>query len=237
MNKRKAKEIKKNRLKKILLIVTNCVQFVIICVLALYIIDIKFLNKTADTEPKELGNENYVLLGDSLTDWYPISEYFPPGTPIVNSGFAGYKTGDLLNDMDKTVYQYNPTKVFIQMGTNDLNSSDPDIETTYNNIIKVINNVKENRPQAKIYLESIYPVNKTIENQTTEKRENADIVELNMRLKRYCSENDVIFLDTYQTLSDDAGNLKSEYTYDGLHLSREGYSVLSDLLREYIEEK
>jgi lysophospholipase L1-like esterase len=237
MNKKKAKEIKKNRSKKILLIVTNCMQFVIICALALYIVEIKFLNKPADEEPDNLGNENYVLLGDSLTDWYPISEYFPEDTPIVNSGFAGYKTGDLLNNMDKTVYQYNPTKVFIQMGTNDLNSSEPDIEATYNNIIKVINNVKENRPQAKIYLESIYPVNKTIENQTTEKRENTDIVELNMRLQRYCLKNDVTFLDTYQTLSDSSGNLKSEYTYDGLHLSRAGYSVLSDLLKEYIKEK
>ena len=81
--------------------------------------------------------ENIVFLGDSITDWCPIKEIYP-GLPIVKSGVAGYETTDILSRMDSMVYQYNPTKVFILIGTNDIKYAEDSEEQTANNIIEII---------------------------------------------------------------------------------------------------
>lgn len=246
MKKRRKKKNNSSKTNKILILI-NCIAFVLIIVLGMYIWNIKSDIKRIEEEKEEAikeestkKGENYVFLGDSITDWYPISEFFSDKTPIINSGFAGDKTKDLLEDMDETVYRYNPTKVFIQIGTNDLNCDDSNGDIAYDNIVKMIENIKKNRPYAEIYLESIYPVNQTdnekINKNTTGKRTNEDIMKVNSKLKEYCEKNDVIYVDIYNALLDEEGNLKLEYTDDGLHLSTEGYSVVSKELKKYIKE-
>lgn len=243
---KKRKTNKKDNFK--ILIIINCIQTLLILILAIHIWSIggessTKSNKTQKTNTistTDLKDENYVFLGDSITDWYPISNFFSDDTPIIKSGFAGYKTYDLLKDMDNTVYKYNPTKVFIQIGTNDLNCDDSSSEVAYNNIVKIIKNIKKNRPYAEIYLESIYPVNQSddekIQKETTGKRNNEEIAELNGQLEEYCKNNEVKYIDMYKELVDEEGNLKLEYTADGLHLSTEGYSKVSNVLKKYIKE-
>ena len=235
-----------------LLLITNCIQTVLILFFAIHIwnIDIgtsyqKIVDKTTKSitskQNERLMDDNYVFLGDSITEWYPISSFFSDNTPIIKSGYAGYKTKDLLKDMNENVYRYNPTKVFVLIGTNDLNCDDSNSEIAYNNIIKIINNIKENRPMTEIYLESIYPVNQTsdekIKKEATGKRKNEDIIKLNSQLKKYCEKNKIEYIDMYNELIDEKGNLKLEYTVDGLHLSTDGYSKVSSILKKYIKEK
>lgn len=243
--KRKSKKNIKTKNNKVL-IMLNLIQTVLIIVLALFIwnteTEMKNIEKAKEKAVKEVKTKqgkNYVFLGDSITDWYPFNEFFDGNTPIINSGFAGYKTKDLLNNLDETVYRYNPTKVFIQIGTNDLNSDDSNSEIAYDNILELIKEIKTNRPYAEIYLESIYPVNQDCEKtnkQSTGKRENKEIVKLNNKLKEYSKENGVTYLDMYNKLSDENGNLKPEYTYDGLHLNSDGYSKVSNEIKKCIEE-
>lgn len=241
MSKRKNKKRKKQIVKKYASLIMNVIQMIVIICLLLYTVN----NKTEshdinNNDINSLKNENYVFLGDSITDWYPFSDFYSPDIPIINSGFAGYTTDDLLKNMDDTVYKYNPTKVFIQIGTNDLNFDDADNDKIYNNIIKIIKNIHKNRPQADIYLESIYPVNRTddekINIKSVGRRENIDIVILNKRLKDYCDNNDVEYIDIYDELSDNKGDLKLEYTVEGLHLTKKGYLQVTNKLKEYIME-
>lgn len=240
------KEIKKNKMSGMgnvrLLIVLNCVQVILIVFLLIYVLKFSTPSISDNTtiDNKSEKRENYVLLGDSITSVYPISDFFSYGTPIVNSGFSGFKTSDLLKDMDKSVYRYNPSKVFIEIGTNDLNDENISKEEIYNNIVSIANNIKTNRPYAKIYIESIYPINRgndrKIDLAMVGRRENIDIVELNKKLKSYCENNEVEYIDIYSKLADEEGNLRLEYTKEGLHLSNEGYSVVSDILKKYIKE-
>ena len=57
-----------------------------------------------------------------------------------------------------------------------------------------------------------------------------------MILKKYCESNNINYIDVYSELADEDGNLKLEYTKEGLHLSQEGYSVVSNILKKYITE-
>lgn len=212
-----------------------------IIIVLLIVIIIKVDNKNSYVNPYKVEvfkNDNFLFLGDSITDFYPLDEYYDE-LPVVNSGISGNKTNDILADMKKRVYQYNPTKVFLLIGTNDLNSNDENIvNKTYKNTIKIIENIKQNRSEAKIYIESVYPINDKMDNNLAEERTNSKTKKLNKKLKKYCdSTEDCVYIDLYSKLIDEDGNLKEKYSTDGLHLNTLGYVVITRELLPYLNEK
>ena len=184
-------------------------------------------------------DDNYVFLGDSITDWYDLDKYFE-GLPVVNSGVSGYSTNNILNNMNKMVYQYNPSKVFILIGINDLELKVDD-NVVVNNIRKIVQGIKKNRRYAKIYVESIYPINNSDDDKIegsiiNGNRKNSDIIDINNKLVKLTKEEGATYIDLHKELVDDNGLLKIEYTVDGLHLSSEGYEKVTEVLRKYINE-
>lgn len=179
--------------------------------------------------------ENIVFLGDSITDYYPFDDIFLD-LPIVNSGKAGYKTADILKEMDTLVYQYNPTSVYILIGTNDFitETDENQVEEVEDNIVKIVNKIKKNRKNTKIYIQSIYPVNRNINKESVADRDNEEIQEVNKFLKDYCIENKYTYIDIYKYLIDEDGNLKKQYTNDGLHANEIGYARISQVLLKYL---
>ena len=51
-----------------------------------------------------------------------------------------------------------------------------------------------------------------------------------------CEEKNLIYVNVYDKLIDETGNLKLEYTTEGLHLSEEGYKKVTNVLNQYINE-
>ena len=216
---------------KILLIIT----ILSISIISLYTLDIYAETDEVITKTESITkNENIVFLGDSIFDWFPTHKIFSD-LPIVNSGKSGNTTKDILDNMENRVYKYNPTKVFINIGTNDIqydDSEEVNIET-YENITKIVENIKNNRKKSKIYVISIYPVNNNLSGAGG--RHNDEIIEINSRLKTYCSEVDgVEYIDAYSQLVGDDGMFDSEYTNDGLHPNGLGYAKLTEILMKYI---
>ena len=177
---------------------------------------------------------NYLFLGDSITEMYDLEKYFPDD-PVVNSGVGGNTTDDILEDMQQRVYQYNPSKVFLLIGTNDLQDGKTPDEI-FENIKRIVEGIQENRPEAKIYLESIYPVNRNFENSGAQDRHNEDIKEINKKIEEYCMEEDLTYIDLYSVLEDENGDLRAEYTNEGLNLSEEGYDIVTETLKKYLYE-
>lgn len=177
--------------------------------------------------------DNYLFLGDSITDFYDLDKYYPD-LPVVNSGISGNTTDDILGDMKKRAYQYNPSKVFLLIGTNDL-THDKSNEEIVEGVEKIIEGIKENRPKAEIYLESIYPVNYSLSPKMVNVRKNDDIKEINKELKKYCKDNKITYIDMYDLLKDDDDNFDSIYTNDGLHPNDEGYEVITKEIKKYID--
>ena len=181
--------------------------------------------------------ENIVFFGDSITDFYDLNKYYK-GYNVVNSGISGNQTISLINEIKNRVYIYNPTKVFILIGTNDLVESNRTNEEIVENIEKIVNGIKENRPKAKIYVESIYPVNNTdnkkVVHSTTKTRSNKRIKKINILIKEMCKDNNIEYINLYDELVDKDGNLNIDYTKDGLHMSEEGYEVITKKLKKYL---
>lgn len=176
---------------------------------------------------------NYLFLGDSITDYYDLDKYYE-GLPVVNSGISGNTTEDILNDMKGRVYNYNPSKVFLLIGTNDL-IHDVSVDDIVSNIERIINEINSNEPQAEIYVESVYPVNDDLDEDMVDVRNNDDIMEINEKIKKYCDDNNYTYINMYDKLLDDDGNFNEEFTDDGLHPNSRGYEVITEEIKKYLD--
>lgn len=176
--------------------------------------------------------DNYLFLGDSLTDYFDLETYFP-GKPVVNSGIAGNTTDQILESMKTRVYDYNPSKIFLLIGTNDLRDGKSQ-EAVVQNIEKIIEEIQTNRKQADIFVESLYPVNASVSS-AVGIRSNETIQNINVQLKEYCKEKNLTYIDLHAKLQDEQGNLQTQYTVDGLHLSDAGYQIVAGVLQKYLK--
>ena len=199
------------------------------------------INKTTKKQkPNEndYKSQNIVFLGDSITEYYYLPKYYGD-LPVVNSGIGGNKAYDILGDMENRVYKYNPTKVFLLVGTNDLfHRTDREI---VNNIADIARLIHKHRKNAKVYVESIYPINNETKGNDividwmVSTRDNERIKSINKQIEENSVDYDYTYLDFYNLLADKDGMLKLEYTVDGLHISDEGYKLITKEIMKIIE--
>ena len=199
---------------------------------------VKVVTKKEEVVEKVVDN-NYLFLGDSITEQYDLKEYYED-YPVVNSGVSGDYTSSIVKDMKKRVYDYNPSKVFLLIGINDLRNG-KDVSEIVSNTKEIIELIKENRPYSEIYLESIYPINKTDDDKISDsvrdiEFDNEKIIEVNDLLKDLAKDEKITYVDLYNKLIDDDGNLNISYTKDGLHISSEGYECITKELMKYIKD-
>ncbi len=228
--------------KKSKLRVGRVVTFIIVLVLLLsLLVTCIYLitrpeKKEVVTEEKEVVvvDDNYLFLGDSITEQYDLEKYFKD-MPVVNSGISGNQTEDILDNMKERVYQYNPSKIFLLIGTNDIEDGVKE-EDIIHNIEEILQDIHENRPYAELYLEAIYPVDE--DRSGSGDRTNEVIVSINEELEKYCKDHDITFIDTYDLLLDsdsDEDKIVEDYSKDGLHLTDEGYEVVTDEIMKYLQ--
>lgn len=117
-------------------------------------------------------------------------------------------------------------------------ATDLEEDGTIQSIENIISRIKENLPDTELYVESIYPINDSDDDKikpwVVGDRKNENIREMNEQIKQICEDYEVTYIDLYSILSDEDGNLKLEYTEEGLHISEEGYQVITDELKKYL---
>ena len=196
---------------------------------------IKLSSRVEKLEKYTYNKESIVFLGDSITSRCNLNKYFP-NYNVYNSGVAGNMTKNILENMENRVFVYNPTKVFILIGTNDLVYSGLDNDGIKNNIEEIINKIYEKNSNTKIYIQSIYPVNTSLNKEIVETRTNDNIKDLNNKIEKICDNNKCTYINMYDNLTDKNGNMKRIYTVDGLHLNKIGYKVVANKLIKYLDE-
>lgn len=193
----------------------------------------KVVEKTV-TKEVVVMDDNYLFLGDSITYMYDLDKYYE-GLPVVNSGVNGNDVEDIMNDIEERVYQYNPSKIFLLIGTNDIDHGDSQ-EEIVNHIEELLLEIHKNRPYAEIYLESIYPV---LEGEKVVNiRTNEEIMAINKELESFCKKEDFTYIDMFSLLVDSSSDdvkIKDEYTKDGLHLSDAGYEIVTEEIKKYLK--
>ena len=187
------------------------------------------LNQIAVIEP------DIIFIGDSIIEYYPLQELLGTSKTIVNRGIRGYQTGLLLDNLDAHLYGDAVDQIVILIGTNDIGKDIP-MNEALNNLESVIQTISRDYPLSQIKLVSILPVNEGEDfKQTVYIRTNEKIKAWNQAYQDLASVYmQVEFVPVFENLLDQKGQLKSDFTTDGLHLSVSGYQALSSTLKKYI---
>lgn len=225
----------------------------ILCILLVFIIiyvtltlqliwdGVEFRKKIKSTDYGEYNKvirpSPIVFLGDSITEGYPVHEFFPD-LYVVNRGIASDISQEVLYRLYSNVIVLKPKKIFLLIGTNDIPRKKHKPHMV-ENIEKMIQSIQKNTPNSKLYLESLLPVNRNFRNVTkviVKSRRNPEIEEFNKKLRALAEKYSITFIDIATPMKDIRGDLRKEFTIEGLHLNHEGYVALTKTLRKYVEE-
>ena len=194
-------------------------------------IQIKYreLNQISVIEP------DIIFIGDSIIEYYPLQELLGTSKTIVNRGIRGYQTGLLQKNLDAHLYGDGVDQIVLLIGTNDIGKDVP-MNEALNNLESVIQTISRDYPLSQIKLVSILPVNEEEDfKQTVYIRTNEKIKVWNQAYQELASAYmQVEYVSVFDKLLDQEGQLKSDYTTDGLHLSVSDYQALSNTLKKYI---
>ena len=184
-----------------------------------------------------------VFAGSSLMEMFPIEEWIKElNTDIIvyNRGVGGYKTEDLLPILDACVLDLAPRRLFINIGTNDLSDAMISMEQMIDNYDRILKIIEEQLPQIEIYLMAYYPINYEAATEEMKPclkiRTNEKIKRANEMVQALAGKHGQKYIDVNDTLKDDQGNLKEEYTIEGMHIKPEGYRAIFSQVMKYVKE-
>lgn len=181
--------------------------------------------------------------GSSLMEMFPIEKFMEElGNPftIYNRGVGGYKTEDMLKALDICVFELEPKVIFINIGTNDLSDPNISIEQMIENYHLILTKIREKLPSVKLYLMAYYPVNYDAAVEEMKHclsiRNNQKIEQANQEVKKLAERIDASYIDINNHLKDTQGNLKAEYTIEGMHIKEEGYRAIMPELMKVLKD-
>ncbi len=146
---------------------------------------------------------------------------------VLNTGFGGSKAADLERYLFPLVLKFDPKRVFIYEGDNDLWAGVAP-EEILASLDRIVTRIQLAVPNAKIYLIGAKP--------SPSRWAKKDLYQsFNQQLEKYSQRKEgVSFIDTWATLTDSAGNARPElYIKDQLHLNEDGYILWNGIFKSY----
>lgn len=186
-----------------------------------------------------------LFVGSSLMEQFPIYELLMTAgmdCVVYNRGVGGFTTEDMLEHMDVMVYELEPSRIFINIGTNDMGRPEYTLDKLIGNYRLIIRKIRENLPGVQIWIMAYYPVNETekmpdprMRSYMFLHRTNENIRKANCALEKLAEETGCTYIDVSSGLKDSDGRLKKEYTLEGIHMYANGYRAVFHNLMPYLE--
>ena len=176
--------------------------------------------------------QRVVFMGNSITEgWSNFNKDFFIENPFVNRGISGQTTPQMLVRFRPDVVNLKPKTVVILAGINDIagNTGPMTIDNIAENIISMADIAKSNKISVIICstLPAIdFPWSPGL-------NPGPKVIKLNSILKKYATENGIIYVDYYSAMADENGGLKvPDYTSadDLVHPNLAGYKVMEKLI-------
>ncbi|WP_308635782.1 GDSL-type esterase/lipase family protein [Paenibacillus silvisoli] len=191
-----------------------------------------------------------LFVGSSLMEGFPIYEMqltleLGLDRVIYNRGIGGTTTADLLQSMDACIFDLEPSKLFINIGSNDIGATGNEgynKDTLLMNYNNILDQIKARLPLCEVFVMAYYPVNAQADfglnssdkNSMFATRTNANILEANEAIEQLAKQHGSSFINVNEGLADENGNLKPEFTVEGIHLWPNAYTVILDNLKRYL---
>ncbi|MDR1568270.1 MAG: GDSL-type esterase/lipase family protein [Streptococcaceae bacterium] len=185
-----------------------------------------------------------LFLGSSIMEIFPIEKWEAEGKVkfdhyIYNRAVRATTTLFVLEHIDTQIFELAPSKIFINIGTNDIGFQVPEaiFRANYETIIR---EVQEQLPNTEIYILKYYPVNNVDFGSDADEatlfatRSNEAFNAASAKNQEMAKKLGVHFIDVSDGLADENGNLKKEYTFDGAHILTNGCEVILKNLEKYL---
>ena len=176
------------------------------------------------------GMKAYKVFGsrDTTQVWTPTSgtlALFRAATDLVYD--PNSKTEMSIADLCKSV---KPEYLIVTLGVNGVSMMDENwFKTDYQNLINII---RQNSPDTKLILQSIYPVARSYANQKS--INNTKIQQANQWIVQIAKANGLPYLNTYSVLVGDDGYLsESCQNGDGMHFNEVGFAKVMDYVKTH----
>tara|TARA_R110000868_G_scaffold396971_2_gene669465 strand:- start:45834 stop:47168 length:1335 start_codon:yes stop_codon:yes gene_type:complete len=189
----------------------------------------RFKDENTMIKPPASNENRVVFMGNSITQgWADTVPEFFEDNPYIERGISGQTTPQMLVRFRQDVIDLQPKVVVILAGTNDIagNTGQATNKMIQDNLASMAELAHSNG--IKVVLSSIlpaydYPWRKgTLPSQR--------IIDINNWLKEYSDMNGHVYLDYWTPMADERNGMKSEYTYDGVHVTKEGYLKMQSLV-------
>ena len=190
------------------------------------IFKIHYANRVRAFKEQNQQLQFVVLVGDSITEGFDVSKYFP-GRRVLNRGIGADVIGNALPDddprgvlrrLDESVFDCAATDVFLMIGINDLGSGrTPEVmEEGYRELLQ---RIKKHSPAVRVHVQSVLPT------RGDHGKHNKPVLDFNERLQKLAKEFGYQYLDLHKLMADEKGELKAGLTPEGLHLNEEAYKL------------
>lgn len=181
------------------------------------------------------GENRVIFVGDSITDYWKLSDYFA-GKPYINRGIDGQTTPQMLVRFRQDVIDLHPKVLVVLAGTNDIAgvtgpARNEDIEANYASMAEFAH-----AHGIRMVFASLLPVNNYTQDakESFALRPRERILALNVWLKDYCANNGLLYLDYFSAMADEKGMLKKDLSDEGLHPNVAGYKIMAPLAEKAI---
>jgi lysophospholipase L1-like esterase len=189
-----------------------------------------YQKRVALFKQEQVKKHSVIFLGNSIAqfgDWKKLMN----DSTVVNRGIAADNTFGVLDRLDDVII-HQPSKLFIEIGINDISQNIP-ANIIVKNILTIVSRVKAGSPGTKIYVHSILPTNDNVKSEYPDAfNKNPQIDFVNKQLKLSAKKNKFSYIDLSKELRDKNGDLDIRYANpDGLHLNEKGYETWVKLLK------
>ncbi|MEY8780746.1 GDSL-type esterase/lipase family protein [Allomuricauda sp. XS_ASV26] len=163
----------------------------------------------------------------SIRLWKDLQERFPEHQ-VLNTGFGGSQFSDLELYLDELILNYDPVKVFIYEGDNDIFE-----RKSPRKVIKkaegILRTLRQEKPNMEIVLISAKPSISRWKFRGKYRR-------LNRKLNKLAAENSGIdFVDVWHPMLDKKKVKQDIFIEDGLHMNSKGYDIWYNAIKDYID--
>lgn len=185
-----------------------------------------FEEREAENPPEKGG---ILFVGSSSIRFWNTEKDFPD-LHVINRGFGGSQTSDVLQYLDRIVLPYEPRIIVLYVGDNDI-AAGKSPEQVVNDTKTFFDRVHDALPDTRIVYIAIKPSLARWNLVEGMRQVNGEIATLAEQTP--C----VDFVDVETPMLGPDGTPREElFIADGLHLSESGYTLWRDLLQPYLME-
>ena len=173
------------------------------------------------------SKETIVFTGSSSIRMWKNLETMFPNHQIINSGFGGSQSSDLYQYYQELILKYNPKKVFIYEGDNDV-ASKKRTKDIIANTRQIVSKIKENNNATQVVIIAAKP---SIARWNLKRRYRR----LNRAFEKLCEQDSSLeYANVWDVMLDGKKVRQDIFIGDGLHMNSKGYDLWFSVIQPFM---